>query len=322
MRKVMVITIDAGVDLSPDGTVSKEESFRSVLEGIPDRLEPLFRTHGANGSYLVSGEVLERDDCVEVLHEVKGEVGTLLQGEMVEPLRYDGQMGGLELREMQCFYEPRLERMKMTVLTDLFRERMGKRPSSFRAGHFGAGESTASILADLGYKVDSSVTPGIDWDLPEGRSDYTFSPSQPYHLGNDIAEPGEGPVLEVPVTLSSGWMHRATHVSADSQFARKWNRVVGKTMPGTWFRPTFHSERQMISAGRNEMARNRHNDLVVLNMALSSTESIGGCGPYARDEDECHALLTRLNTALTWARDLEFKFVTLSDLPYYFPKMD
>ena len=322
MRKLLVITIDTEIDRSPDGTVSKEETYRSVLEGIPDRLDPLFLTHDAKATYLVSGEVLERDDCVDVLRSLKhAETGTLLHGEMVEPFRAEGELGGRAFGQMQSYYGERLERMKMTVLTDLYRERIGRRPVVFRAGRFGAGESTAHILHDLGYKVDSSVTPGIDWDTPEGRADFTFSPSQPYRVDGNIAAPGNGELLEVPITVRSGWMRRAMHLTPDWSMARKANRLMNKVFLSSWFRPSFQTDRQMIAAGRYELKRSADKELVVLNLMLSSTESVGGASLSAPNEDDCHELLTRLNTALTWARDMEFKIVALSDLPYYFPKM-
>lgn len=319
MQKLMVITIDTEVDKSHDWKVSADETFRSVLEGIPDRLDPLFYSHQAKATYLLSGEVMERDDCADVLRSLKNaELGTHLHGELVEPLRAEGQMSGRNFDAMQCSYPADVERMKMIVLTDLFKERFGHAPVSFRAGRFGAGNNTAGILRDLGYKVDSSVSPGMDWDFPDGRVDFMDAPTQPYHVSDDLTMPDDGPLLEVPVTIRANWFRRALHSSSSSPLMRGMNRVTNKVFPAVWFRPSYHSDRQMISTARHEVRKGRGNDTIVVNMMFHSMEAVAGASPYAKDEDECHALLTRINTALTWAREMDFKFVTLSELPLFF----
>jgi len=319
MRKLMVITIDTEVDKSHDWKVSPNETYRSVLEGIPDRLDPLFLSHGAKATYLLSGEVMERDDCADVLRSLKNmELGTHLHGELVEPMRSEGYMAGRNFDAMQCSYDADMERMKMIVLTDMFKERFGHAPVSFRAGRFGAGRNTARILRDLGYKVDSSVSPGMDWDFPDGRVDFMTAPTQPYHVVDDLKTPGDGPLLEVPVTIRSNWFRRTFHSSSTSPLMRRMNKISNKAFPSVWFRPSYHSDRQMINTARHEIRKNRTKDIVVVNMMFHSMEAVAGASPYAKDEDECHALLTRINTALTWAREQDFKFVTLSELPLFF----
>lgn len=319
MQKLMVITIDTEIDKSHDWKVSKDETFRSVLEGIPDRLDPLFYSHQAKATYLLSGEVMERDDCVAVLKSLKNaELGTHLHGELVGPMRAEGPMSGRNFDAMQCSYNEELERFKMTVLTKMFKERFGHAAVSFRAGRFGAGKNTAKILRELGYKVDSSISPGMDWDFPDGRVDFMDAPTQPYHVLDDLTVPADGPLLEVPVTIRSNWFRRTFHSSSSSPLMRRMNHVTNKVFPSVWFRPSYHSDRQMISTVRHEIRKNRANGTIVVNMMFHSMEAVAGASPYAKDEEECHALLTRINTALTWAREMDFKFVTLSELPLFF----
>jgi hypothetical protein len=320
MRKLLVITIDTEVDKSSDWKVSKEESYRSVLEGIPDRLEPLFMSHGAKATYLLSGEVMERDDCRDLLRSLKNaELGTHLHGQLVKPLRFEGPLAGRNFDAMQCAYDEKTERMKMITLTDMFKERFGHAPVSFRAGRFGAGKNTAKILSDLGYKVDSSVSPGMDWDFVDGRVDFMNAPTQPYHADlDDIRRPGTSTLLEVPVTIRASWFRKKFHSTSNTAGGRAWNRVANKAMRSTWFRPSHHSLRQMIKAGYHEVHINRDQDVVVLNMMFHSMEAVAGASPYAKDEDEAHELLSRVDGALHWARDNDFKFVTLSELPWYY----
>ena len=57
------------------------------------------------------------------------------------------------------------------VALEAFRTAFGRPPRSFRAGRFGIGENTVPILDSLGYAVESSVTPHVDWsDVSPGLS--------------------------------------------------------------------------------------------------------------------------------------------------------
>ncbi|MCX6651585.1 MAG: hypothetical protein NT131_08040 [Methanomassiliicoccales archaeon] len=320
MRKLLVITIDTEVDKSQDWKVSAEGSFRSVLQGIPELLEPLFQKYRAKGTYLLSNEVMEQDDCVHVLKSLKGaELGTHLHGELVGPQRWEGAMSGRRFDDMQLSYDYDLERMKMTVLTDIFRKKFDRAPVSFRAGRFGAGPNTAKILIELGYKVDSSITPGMDWDLPEGRANHMTAPNQPYYVDEtNLSKEGNSGLLEAPVTIRTRWLRRMMHFSSSSAVLRRMNRVVNGVMPAVWFRPSYHSERQMISVGQHEMKKSTDRDTVLLNMMFHSMEIVPGASPYARTAEESRALFSRVEATLSWAQQQGFEFMTLSELPSYF----
>jgi hypothetical protein len=319
MRRLLVITIDTEIDKSSDWKVSKDESFRSVLEGIPDRMEPLFRTYGAKGTYLLSSEVMERDDCTSVLRSLpRTELGTHLHGDLVEPFRAEGNMSGQNYDAMQCSYAPEVERMKMIVLTDLFKERFGHAPSSFRAGRFGAGNNTVKVLRELGYRVDSSVSPGMDWDFPHGRVDFMNALTQPYLVKDDLLRADEGDLLEVPVMIYASRSRKALHSSSSNQVLRKWNHLANKVVPAVWFRPSYHSAKQMIGVAERTLRENADRGSVVLNMMFHSMEVVPGASPYAQSELDCKALLDRIGTVLEWAQGNDVEFVTLADLyPIY-----
>jgi hypothetical protein len=67
------------------------------------------------------------------------------------------------------------------------------------------------MLLDAGYRVDCSVTPGVDWSgtpgAPSGAGgpDYRGFPGQPYFLSpQNIKAPVHRGLLEVPVTIATG----------------------------------------------------------------------------------------------------------------------
>jgi hypothetical protein len=62
----------------------------------------------------------------------------------------------------------------MENLHKAFVARFGVTPVSFRAGRWAFGPAVARSIQDLGYRVDSSVIPLVDWSVYEGRISLTL----------------------------------------------------------------------------------------------------------------------------------------------------
>jgi len=75
-------------------------------------------------------------------------------------------------------------------------------PISFRAGQWGFSQAALPCLQELGYKIDTSVTPYTDWS-DKGGPNYSQFSLKPYYFtsnGNSKPEPAEK-MLEVPPTI-------------------------------------------------------------------------------------------------------------------------
>ncbi|PKP72443.1 MAG: WalW protein [Alphaproteobacteria bacterium HGW-Alphaproteobacteria-6] len=108
---------------------------------------------------------------------------------------------------------PALQRAKMAALRDAIRDRFGTAPTVYRAGRYGLGPETGAMLAELGFRCDSSVRAGFDYRAGHGP-DYRAAPLHPWWCRTD-----HGAVLEVPLTTVFGGLlgqagrglyHRAT----------------------------------------------------------------------------------------------------------------
>jgi len=86
-----------------------------------------------------------------------------------------------------------LERAKLQHLTRLIEERVGERPTVYRAGRYGLGPHTAEILDELGYRIDMSVIPMRDYS-GLGGPDYSRLTANPYWFGP------RRELLEIPLT--------------------------------------------------------------------------------------------------------------------------
>lgn len=91
-----------------------------------------------------------------------------------------------------------LQRAKMLALRDAIRDRFGVSPTVYRAGRYGLGTDSAQMLADLGFRCDTSVRAGFDYRAGHGP-DYRSAPLHPWWVRTTA-----GAMLEVPVTTVFG----------------------------------------------------------------------------------------------------------------------
>lgn len=298
----LCVSIDCECDKGPAWRTRRPLRFDGIHTGIGERLHPLFRRFGATPTYLLSPELLRDNPCVERLGSLDGcELGTHLHGELAPPDAFEPEVTSAVQRD----YPPAIEEAKLTWLTERFRACYGRAPASFRAGRFGVGPSTLGILERLGYAVDSSVTPFVDWsDISPGLS-FAEAPPQPYHPDSrDAARPGKSPLVEVPVTIRPNAMARIP--------------LVGKHLASRWLRPTKSDPRELAAVAREtiEQAQRARPEIpVVLNAMLHNVEVVPGASPYAATDREARRIADRLAALLEFARSEGMAFARLADVP-------
>jgi len=299
-RAYLTVTIDTECDKGKGWRVEKPLAFRGVTCGVHERLEPLFASYGAKGTYLVSGEVLDDPASVDILRRTNADLGTHLHGETVPPDAFVPDV----TEAFQRDYSEAIERAKLTNLTRSFRAAFGRAPTSFRAGRFGVGQASLSILASLGYEVESSVTPHMDWS-GVGAKGLTFmdAPTQPYHP--DWHSPGirgDCPLWEVPVTIRKGWKNRVPFLRS---------RVDPR-----WLRPTRASGAALVALAREEILEaSRGRSPPVLTCMFHNVEIVEGKSPYSATPAEAHRILGALAELLAFARREDVAVIGLSDVP-------
>ncbi|MBI3899538.1 MAG: hypothetical protein HY308_14770 [Gammaproteobacteria bacterium] len=297
-EKVLVLaTIDTECDHDPSWVRSNPLGFRSIVEGVPERLQPVFDAAGAVPTYLLTVEVMENAECVRTLRDLKGsyEFGTHLHSAFIEPQKKFQDYAGVDSPDFQCHCAPDIEYAKLKNLTQLFQHNFGYQPLSFRAGRFGAGAATISALGRLGYRVDTSVTPHIRWRHPDGNVDYRQAPEQPYFPAREsLVQADNGArsgVLEIPVTVKDRWFHDPY-----------------------WLRPWFSSVAVMKDVIGYHLARFRDRRVVVLNMMFHSMEVIPKASPYPQSDSDVRRYLDDLSEVLQWCRQQGMTFMGSADV--------
>ena len=294
----MSVTIDTECDKSPDWSNSNPLSFKSILDGVPNKLQPLFKTHGIKPTYFLSPEVIEQKICADVFNAIKNdcELGTHLHADFIEPMKTTDNLNGYNADAFQTDFKPDIEFKKLENLTKLFKKTFNFEPAVFRAGRYAANKNTLSSLIRLGYKVDSSFTPHLKWTGPNGAIiNHEDSPEQPYFTdGHDIYHDNNGPILEIPISiLQSTKLFRTKHL---------------------WLRPMFSSFSEMKKVINKTIDKYKNNEFIILIMMFHSQEVIPNASPYTRNEKDVEQYLALLNKIFYYARKNSIYFSTLTEI--------
>ncbi len=306
MRKYLIISIDTECDKGPGWKVRHPLSFEGVYRGIGEILQPLFEEYGFRATYLISPEVMEDEASVGLLKDVlrrSAELGTHLHGEFVEPFRKEDVE---RTEELAADYSADVELEKLRNLTELFRSVFGFAPLSYRAGRFSISSRTVRFLEDLGYRVDSSLTP---FSAVSGV-DHTRAPVYPYYPDyTDIYRPGNSKILEVPITILPQNPLLFDILKSTPLFRfRRFRRWIKERYGNLWLRPTVSGASQVekIVEIYRKMFPGRP---MFFNMMFHNMEVVDGMSPY-----DAAVVRANLREILSYLRGHGFEPLTLKEV--------
>jgi hypothetical protein len=316
MNRYLTLSIDVEPDCTPDWTYSDPLTFEAVSKGIGEILHPLFQEYDIVPTYLINNVVLEHAPSVKCLNQLDGrfELGTHLHPEFMEPDKQFYNYAGQKGRSNCCFYPPEIERLKLKNITNLFYNCFGYNPVSFRAGRFSAGINTIKCLKELGYKVDTSVTPHVCWDnaTREKPIDFRSAQEQPYFIkdGSILEADPFASLLQVPVSID--YLRRnpvKAFIRASGGLLHKinWHKRV-------WLRPFYSSTDEMIKLVEQYTKKYAYKESVVFNMMFHNVEVLPGLSPYTSTEKDCKNYLKQLKLFFSYCRDNGIISVSLNDL--------
>ena len=306
-KAFMSVTIDTECDKSLDWSNSDPLSFHSVTHGIPNILQPLFKTFSIKPTYFLSPEVIDNSECVQTLLKIREhcELGTHLHADYIEPKKSYTNFDGKETHAFQTDYSPEIEFLKLKNLTDSFYNAFNFSPKVFRSGRYAANKHTIKSLNELGYKVDSSFTPHLKWLSPLNRTiNHENSPEQPYFCHHEnIYKESDSSLLEIPITIvkSRKYIFFKKHL---------------------WLRPKFSSLSEVKRIFKYVKSQYSHNDVIVFNMMFHSQEVIPNASPYTRSDAEVESYMSYLEKVFEIAVKERINFLTLEQIYDVFKKND
>lgn len=279
-EKHLYVTIDTEMDANVHWKKMWPPEYSSIYEGIPKIFRPLWNKYNVHPIYFLSPEILYDERCCQIFREEIENgaiIGAHLHPEYIEPEMRVEEGRQTKPSEFPCSaYEKDIEKAKLEGLTTLIESKLGVKPLWYRAARFGADSDSFDILEELGYKFDSSATPGIDWS-DRGGINYSQSSSEPYQIeGTNL--------IEYPISICG----------------KRWG-IFGKLLPDSWLfykwlRPTNMTYIEMKSVIR-EFEKNSANEFV---MMFHSMEVMIDKTPYVRNKFMQKYYLWRLDKLLAF----------------------
>lgn len=214
------VTIDTEEDFDWDAPFSRT-GYR--LDSVPAlaRCQRYFRDAGVKPIYLIDWPVVADDRAVDILGPAQTaaecEIGAQLHPWVTPP--HDEAVNANNSYTGNL--PEALQRAKMTALRDAISERFGIAPILYRAGRYGLGRETAAMLAELGFRCDTSVRSGFDYRAGHGP-DYRAAPLHPWWVTTR-----HGRVLEAPVTTLFAGLLGDSGASLYHRLARSGMRGAG-----------------------------------------------------------------------------------------------
>ncbi|MEE8585948.1 MAG: hypothetical protein V3T83_13970 [Acidobacteriota bacterium] len=261
-------------------------------------------------TWMTSYAVARDRESAKVLREAQregDEIGAHLHGWEAPPY------SEVDRRHRPFIYEygPDIRRAKHQSLADALSDAFGAVPFSYRAGRWGIDPLEYEHLAELGYGIDSSIPPGIDFRDRAGlrrlgldfRSYLRSPPLQPYKVG----KLWEVPASITPVGLLGGGrasvrMARAVGMHCrPSRLRRRCESALASTrlQKLVWVRPLKHPRADLVRGARALADRGAS----IINIMFHSSEAFAGTSPLSRTQDDVDRLYGDLKAVVATLQD-------------------
>ncbi len=158
------------------------------------RAQDIFDKFGITPTYVVDYPIASQEDSIRPLKEFS-DSGQAVIGAHLHPWVSPPHEEQVSARNSYPGNLPReLEARKLAILSEQIEAAFGYRPTVYLAGRYGFGPHTGEILHELGFEVDVSPAPPLDF-RDDGGPDYSGFSSHPYWFGSKrrlLGLPGTG----------------------------------------------------------------------------------------------------------------------------------
>lgn len=315
-----VITLDT----EPDNEWGRPRVATTENARFVPRFQELVARHGFRTTYLLTLEMAEdpflRDYLRPRQQAGECEIGAHLHPWNTPPL-VPLTPDDMRHHPYPFEYPVDVQQAKLETLVTAIATHYGVRPVSYKAGRWGLDGPHAQLLEAMGFRVDTSVCPGINWGPSTGDPRGTGGPNftraglLPYRLdGADVCRPGTLRLWEVPPTIVF-YSALGRYIPAVRTLYHRYRRVRRlfdrQRLGAQWLRPYPYMtvDRLVRVAGLARRAGAR-----VLNLTFHSSELMPGGSPYNRTTASIESLYARLDGFFTYLRGQGFRGATLSEI--------
>lgn len=315
-KPAFIITIDT----EGDNLWQNHDRITTENTRFLPRFQQLCEKYAFKPTWLTNYEMAVDPAYVEFARDViardTGEIGMHLHAWNNPPIQ---DLTGDDWRHKPYLieYPEALIREKVSYITQLLEDTLQTKMRSHRAGRWAFNEFYANLLIELGYQVDCSVTPRVNWQFspgaPQGNggTNYQHFPDCAYFIDpQDISRTGNSSLLEVPMSI------QYKHSALMNGVKQGWDRLRGKRRSPSvhWLRPMRGNLQQMIGVAEKTLAAG--SDYV--EFMLHSSEFMPGGSPTFKTAADIDALYDELEQLFSWLHS-RTTGLTLSD--YYQSKV-
>lgn len=270
-----LIFCDTEEEFDWEQPLARENVGTTAMEGLPGA-QDFFREAGAKPIYVVDYPIVDQDRPAAIIADMHArdgcEIGTQLHpwvnppfDEAVTP--ENSFTGNLPVE---------LQRAKLLALTDRIEERVGVRPTIYRAGRYGIGEVSSHLLEEAGYRLDSSVRALFDYSEQSGP-DFSGFGTSAFWAGRSRE------LLELPLTATYVGSLRAAGsklygLSEKIPFLRG-----GLARSGMLRRVSLTPEDYPLGEALEAIEQLLDQGLRIFNLSFHSPSVVPGHTPYVRD---------------------------------------
>jgi hypothetical protein len=285
----LLVIVDTEEEFDWHAPFSRDNTDVRAMRHV-ERLQAILSPYRAKPTYVIDYPVATKPDGYLPLRDLyvsgAADIGAHLHPWVNPPLIEE-----VVPRNSFAFRLGALEADKLRVLRDAIAETFGRSPTVYKAGRYGFGETTAAVLEDLGFDVDISINPRMNF-AGQGGPDFGDFDARPFVFGRTRR------LLEIPCSTDYVGMAaghgRALHTFADQHALRKL-RLVGilarlGVVNRVMLTPEGHTIDEMKALTRALISRG----VRTLSLTLHSPSLTAGCTPYVRTEQELRQFLDRI----------------------------
>jgi hypothetical protein len=308
----LAITIDTEEDNWSD--YNSEPVLSNI--GKLTELQSLFDKYDVKPTYLISYPVATDKNSISILRKIldrdRCEIGAHLHPWNTPPFEEEKTVKNtmlfnlskeLQYRKLESLHQKIVENFKMVPIT-------------FRSGRWGFDQTVAENIHRLGYKVDTSVSPYLNWKNYHGP-DFSNRSPMPQILRMGPSGSADSSILEVPATigfLQDNYERCNARMNAISGSALRHFRLIGildklKIINKVWLSPESDDAGKMIRLAES-VKRNKY---PILNMFFHSPSLQHGLTHFTKTKEEEKELTSRIEKFLEYTAISNIEPITMSE---------
>jgi uncharacterized protein Usg len=257
------------------------------------RAQTLFDRYGLKPTYVIDYPVAQQPEGYALLKEYAASdrctIGAHLHPWVTPP--HDEPVNARN--SFGCNLAPALEAAKIQTMVETIEAHLGVRPRAFKAGRYGIGAATVDTLERLGFEVDLSVNPHMDFSREQGPSFVKFD-AWPFLLTGR-----KQPILFLPCTVGyvgvAGEFGRPLHAFASNPTLAPLRAVGVLSKLGITNRVMLSPEGNTLDEMK-ALARALHGrGLRTFSLTFHSPSVQPGHTPYVRSDADLREFLARID---------------------------